>query len=1188
MIVTSCSGNGSNTIAEDSQEQKDTFYFVHPTTKDTIPTNELREVNARKDNRSGNRSSQNIQRDTFNLNNLSYSYRQEKTWFDMDSLESFVFGVDTVFRTSDTFLIEKPKIFETQGIKILVKEPQPVKCGELQFTAKAKSNIQVLGKSQGLPSDNTSCVIMDHRGLLWFGTDAGLVKFDGTYLTIYDVGSGLPDDNINCLTEGKDGCIWIGTQFNGIVKFDGENFYHYSDKDGLLIKGGITDVEVDSKGVLWAGSYGGGVIRIDDNTLAIYERPSGVFDTRINGLVVDKHDNVWVTPNGQRPFYLTEDRITYMHGNPEFRFSGYHLDAMEDSKGRIWFSGYQTFAMIDDNEVSFFYFPSGLQGQISPEMMEDKEGNIWFASYAFGLFQLTEKELIHYNEENGLSSFHCFDICADQQDNLWIATEGGGICRFDRNSFEFFTENNGLSSREVNAIYERSNGNILLGTKQGVHELTDTAIYLYNKVNGWPGRLTHYVTDLYEDDSGWVYVTFNGISGYRFRNDTLTGLGKGHVGDHNVVSLAQDTRGTFWFALGHIGLTRMDSSRFSYYLGHEELGLQDIIDIEADRSGNAWFGSSVQGLTKYDGKAFTHYSTNEGLIDNQVTDITIDSKNRVWIGTMRGLSVFNGKEFTNINEKDGLPNRRIASIVEANNGDYWIGTNNGLAHLKYIGDDSKSFEFELKDYEIHSYGKKNGLVSSTFIPNSALIDSKNRLWMGTSGGLVVRDLKKNKESSALSCELNTIKIRNRFIDYRQLVREPQTYESGAFASLEGQFSNVSPFQNYPENLTLPYEYNHLTFYFSAHNWTDVSDTRFQYFLEGFDEEWSEIHPENWAEYRNLDYGSYTFRVKSISNDGTVSKECNYSFSVLPPWYHTWWMRIFYLISLAALIYLLVKSRTKHLRARQLELEAKISEATNEIRLQKEEIEIQNLEIKDSIAYAKRIQSAILPPNRIVKEYLQNSFILYKPKDIVAGDFYWMEHLGDWTLFAAADCTGHGVPGAMVSVVCNNALNRAVREFNLSDPGRILDKTREIVIEEFDKADEEMKDGMDISLCAISGAKLLFSGANNPLWIIRDGELLETKGNKQPVGKFSHAEQFTTHVVELKSGDCIYLTSDGFADQFGGDRGKKFKAANFKRLLLSLQDKSMDEQMKRIDEAFEEWRGDLEQVDDVCVIGVRVP
>lgn len=254
--------------------------------------------------------------------------------------------------------------------------------------------------------------------------------------------------------------------------------------------------------------------------------------------------------------------------------------------------------------------------------------------------------------------------------------------------------------------------------------------------------------------------------------------------------------------------------------------------------------------------------------------------------------------------------------------------------------------------------------------------------------------------------------------------------------------------------------------------------------------------------------------------------------------------------------------------------------------QKDEVEEKNKEILDSIKYAKRIQSAILPAPQVVKEYLKESFILYKPKDIVAGDFYWMEQKENHVLFAAADCTGHGVPGAMVSVVCNNGLNRAVREHGLVDPGKILDKTREIVVHEFEKSDENVQDGMDVALCSIKENTLQYAGAHNPLWIIRDNEILITKANKQPIGKYDNPKPYLTHTFELLKGDIIYIFSDGYVDQFGGPNGKKFMIKAFKKLLLKIKELPMIEQKELLDKNFEDWKGDLDQIDDVCIIGVK--
>jgi serine phosphatase RsbU (regulator of sigma subunit) len=276
------------------------------------------------------------------------------------------------------------------------------------------------------------------------------------------------------------------------------------------------------------------------------------------------------------------------------------------------------------------------------------------------------------------------------------------------------------------------------------------------------------------------------------------------------------------------------------------------------------------------------------------------------------------------------------------------------------------------------------------------------------------------------------------------------------------------------------------------------------------------------------------------------------------------------------------------------LQEKTEKQAREIELKKAIVEEKNKEILDSIDYAKRLQQAFFPPEKYIREFLPQSFVMYKPKDIVSGDFYWMQVLRDpqRILLAVGDCTGHGVPGAMVSVLCNNALNQSVKELGISEPAAILNKTREIVIAEFEKSDEDVKDGMDISLCCIryeSGSdavEVKWAGANNPLVYVEQGELKELKADKQPIGKYWEPKPFHEHVLRLKKGDCLYLFSDGFADQFGEGK-KKFKQSNLKKLLAQNSALPVYEQRERLEDAFAGWKGSMEQVDDVCILGLRL-
>ncbi|MCD6068824.1 MAG: protein serine/threonine phosphatase [Bacteroidetes bacterium] len=275
----------------------------------------------------------------------------------------------------------------------------------------------------------------------------------------------------------------------------------------------------------------------------------------------------------------------------------------------------------------------------------------------------------------------------------------------------------------------------------------------------------------------------------------------------------------------------------------------------------------------------------------------------------------------------------------------------------------------------------------------------------------------------------------------------------------------------------------------------------------------------------------------------------------------------------------------------------INQQKKEVEHQKEIVDEKNKEITDSITYAKRLQEAILPPISLIKQYFPESFVLYKPKDIVAGDFYWLETVvaensSELVFIAAADCTGHGVPGAMVSVVCSNALNRTVKEFNITEPGKILDKVRELVIATFEKSESEVKDGMDISLlCVDKGNKKIFwSGANNPLWFIPPGEtqgIREIKADKQPIGKYAEQNPFTTHALEWEPGTTFYMYTDGYADQFGGPKGKKFKYKQLQEIIETNTKLAFEKQADELNAKFEGWKNKLEQIDDVCIIGIRI-
>jgi serine phosphatase RsbU (regulator of sigma subunit)/ligand-binding sensor domain-containing protein len=429
-----------------------------------------------------------------------------------------------------------------------------------------------------------------------------------------------------------------------------------------------------------------------------------------------------------------------------------------------------------------------------------------------------------------------------------------------------------------------------------------------------------------------------------------------------------------------------------------------------------------------------------------------------------------------------------------------------------------------------------------------------------------------------------LRFRNKISQFKSIISSVLYKDSVLYENIS-EPNNVNP--------KLQFDDNNIQFNLSATNFLDKMEIQYSYYLQGSEKDFNKWVKNNVATYPNLNEGKYVFHLKSRDVLGNEGEQISFTFTILPPWYRTILAYIVYVVLLILVVIVIIRVYTKRLKERNIVLEETITLRTKTIVDQKHELEHKNKEIVDSINYAQRIQKSLLASDKMLVENLHEHFILFKPKDIVSGDFYWGAELENKCFaLVTADSTGHGVPGAIMSMLNISCLNEAVEGQKLYHTADILNYTRKKIIKHLsnDGSKDGGKDGMDCSLISFNfkQKQIEYSAANNPVWIVRNGELIELKPDKMPVGKHDRDnESFTQHIFDLQKGDTIYALTDGMPDQFGGPKGKKFMYKQLKDFLININRLPLNEQKEQLELSFENWKGESEQVDDVLIIGVRI-
>lgn len=836
-----------------------------------------------------------------------------------------------------------------------------------------------------------------------------------------------------------------------------------------------------------------------------------------------------------------------------------------DRDSILWFATRKGVTHFNGNDFSFISENDGLIYNVVRSIEQDINGKIWFGTRQ-GISVLHENKLSNITTDNGLSNGDIFTLKGDKSGNMWIGTIQGGLSKFKNDLFENYLYGNEIVNEFDFEFYDDQN-KVVYGKFGGITKSLDNYRHLLPKET--ENQAITYLFNATEDE---IWLCFDQLGIFVINHKTNKLISHKNIENgllsNTIYTIEKDQFKNIWIGSNN-GVNVITANKKNIPIKTRgTFEANAVKDFQEDSLGNMWI-ATVGGINKIKIKSIEdsfidiiNFSTETGLIIDHIKNILLFNKEELLFGTDgEGFIKYKNGEFTNINVENRLESNNIVSTRRYLH-NIWISTNQKIYKTNWI--DIDSF-LVLKAYDIY-----DGCLGKESVGNATYIDKDKNLWFGMVDGMI----KYNPIADSICLHenhtnINEIKLFFEDVDWKQ-----KGFETSKWRFL-------------PENLILPYDENHLTFQFIGVNFKAPAKTLYQWKLEGLDKSWSPPSPMQEAVYTNIPPGEYTFMVKSSNIDGIWNKEPTaFHFVITAPFYKTWTFIILCAIAIILLLVSIVKMREKNLKERQEELENKIDIAT-------EELQVKNKQITDSIRYAQRIQNAILLTEEEVEKMFPKSFIFFQPKDIVSGDFYWFHEQGNFIYFAAADCTGHGVPGAFMSIVCHNLLE----DNTIINPGISPEKLLDLVNISLSKTlrqneNTAIKDGMDICLCRINRTtnQLHYSGANNALYIYsEDGELNEIAADMAPIGSINTKQEinFTVKEINLNEGDTLYLFSDGFVDQFGGKNKKKFKYKRFRQMLFESSKLSPKTQHNYIQDCFTTWKGDFRQIDDILLIGIKI-
>ncbi len=1027
-------------------------------------------------------------------------------------------------------------------------------------------------------------IVQDHRGVMYFGNSNGVLEYDGETWSFIEVSLG---SYVYSLAKDSTGVIYVGSYGEfGFLKANHLGELKYQSLSAKLPE---DDQYFSNVMAIYANSTH--VFFQTQEAVYIYNLANQSLKT----ILPDEsfHTSFMVKGN----FYVRERQKGLMKWNSKTN----QLELLKGTENI--FGTYGCFGMFQSNTSDSLFIVTQEKGlfkykndslvpvlnpnnnHINPltvfNSIKLSDGNYALSTYSSGVYIINEKGEIlkQINKLTGLRSEDIKSMYEDNEQNLWLGL-GNGIAKVNYYSpLSFFNEKSGVEGDVL--AFTRYKGLLYVGTSNGLF-VQDTSAKRLNEFINLP-QIKNQIWD-FEQYNGKLYIaSTEGIWDYEpnsghFRRLTpfntnkiiyvpsknifiTAGVGGIKIWSNNfqkitdfplqlttVLGLVQDPQNlnTFWLGTAHSGAIRLrDTSQYVIEQYDELDGLQaDLLVKPIVFNHQVVFGNSL-GLLY-----FVHEDEVVKGLDEEFKDDP-----DFYRGYFDFYSFYDSAFTAEI------------LLIKEDSLKTWFTANQKLAYY-----DKVNKKFINRPF----WGINYGRINQFFLEDNGV------LWIGCADGLIrYKENKKKKYNTSFNSLIRQVIINN---------------DSTVYYGANYQDTNRIP--------NISYKFNDIKFVFSAPYFEDEHHPDYSYKLEGKDKEWSKWSSNNVANYTNLHEGEYTFKVKAKNIYNQISQTASFKFTILPPWYRTIWAYLIYALLFLFLIFISIKISSKRLKAKNEQLEAIVKERTKEISEKNKDLEFKNemiseqkREIEDSINYAKRIQDAILPLDEEMRKHLPKSFVLFKPKDIVSGDFYWFSKHNNKLIIVCADCTGHGVPGAFMSMIGSDRLNIIVNERHETSPGQILSNLNRAIKntlkQEGDNKDST-KDGMDAAICTVDldTNQLIYAGANRPLWIVRNGELEEIKATKVAVAGFTPDDQvYTEHIIDLKEGLKFYMSSDGYADQFGGIKGKKYKVKAMKNFILNIFQKPFKQQSDALDKEIYNWmhagETPVEQVDDICVIGFEI-